>query len=109
MQSSVLTAPEAKVETIDPIIADLVPGYLEARRAELIELRECVRHCRLEKLSVLGHRLKGSGAGYGFPELTRLGAEIEDGATDQDLGRVAEAVRSLARYLESVRWVVRGG
>lgn len=106
MQSSVLTP---QVETIDPIIADLVPGYIEARRAELIELRECIKHCHLEKLAVLGHRLKGSGAGYGFPELTRLGAEIEDGANGQDLGRVAEAVRNLARYLDGVRWVVRGG
>lgn len=109
MQSSLLTAPEPQVETIDPIIADLVPGYLEARRAELIELRELVRDCDLEKLAVLGHRLKGSGAGYGFPELTRLGAEIEDSANDQDLGRVAESVRLLARYLDNVRWVVRGG
>ena len=108
MQSSVLNAPGAPVETIDPLIADLVPGYMEARRAELVELRECIRQCDLEKLAVIGHRLKGSGAGYGFPDLTRLGAEIEDGATGQDLGRVAEAVRALASYLDKVRWVVRG-
>ncbi len=91
------------------MIADLVPGYMDARRNELVELRECIRDCDLEKLRVIGHRLKGSGAGYGFPELTQLGGMIEDAAAEQDLGTVAEAVRRLRRYLKSVSWVVRDG
>ena len=109
MQTATVPATHAPVETIDPLIADLVPGYMDARRAELVDLREHIRTCDLEKLAGIGHQLKGSGAGYGFPELTRLGGLIEDAANDQDLGAAAKAVRDLARYLRDVRWVVREG
>lgn len=109
MQTMLRASSEPPVAEIDPLIADLVPGYMEARRKELDELRDCIRRCDLEKLRTIGHRLKGSGAGYGFPELTRLGARIEDAAADQDLGAVVEAVRELRVYLDGVRWVVRRG
>ena len=46
----------------------------------------------------LGHRLKGNGASYGFPEITAIGAQIEElGHTGQ-----LDAIRPLIAQLRRI-------
>ncbi|MEZ4416276.1 MAG: Hpt domain-containing protein [Gemmatimonadota bacterium] len=97
---------EPVVVKVDPVIADLVPGYLKARREEVQRISAAVQNADLGELQLIGHRLKGSGAGYGFPDITRLGAAIEDGAGAGDLAAVVRAVRGLVSYLDAVRLVM---
>ena len=51
---------------------------------------------------MLGHKLKGTGAGYGFEELTSLGGQIEKAATSRDAARVQMSVDALASYIENL-------
>ena len=57
-------------------------------------------------LGGLGHRLKGNGASYGFPEITELGAQIERlGKAGQleAIGPYVEQLRELHRSLSGTR------
>jgi len=51
----------------------------------------------------MGHDIKGVGAAYGFPALSRLGAELEEAAragTDEAVQRIAD---ELVWYVDHVR------
>jgi CheY-like chemotaxis protein len=81
---------------------DLVPGYLDKRRAEIAKYRQALSERDFETIRMLGHKMKGTGAGYGFAELTSLGGQIEKAAMSQDAGRVRTGVEALASYVENV-------
>ena len=93
---------DAIIVRVNRIIADLVPGYLDARRSEVDEIRRRIESGDLETLRVIGHQLKGSGEGYGFREITLLGAQIEDAAQRGDLRTIGEVADRLERYVRSV-------
>jgi HPt (histidine-containing phosphotransfer) domain-containing protein len=93
------------VVKVNAVIADLVPGYLEARHNELDEIWNRIAAADLDSLKVIGHRLRGSGEGYGFREITLLGAQIEDAAQAGDLHVVREATARLEEYVAVVSYV----
>jgi HPt (histidine-containing phosphotransfer) domain-containing protein len=82
-------------------LRDLIPRFLANRRMEVEQLRDAVARGDLEAARRIGHGLKGVGGGYGFDEISRLGAEIERRARagGQDLAALA---RELADYLDGV-------
>lgn len=84
------------VQDVPPDVADLVPGYLQNRRRDVRELREALLGGDLRRARRLGHRMRGSGGGYGFPEISRLGACIEEAAARLDAGALGRAVDALA-------------
>ncbi|MBF0188498.1 MAG: Hpt domain-containing protein [Magnetococcales bacterium] len=86
----------------DPDLEDIIPGYLENRRKELNELRTAVTGSDFETLRVLGHRMKGSGAGYGFKEITDIGRCIEERAKATDGSAIEAEIDRLEDYLQRV-------
>jgi len=48
----------------------------------------------------IGHNRKGTGAGYGFPRLTEIGAELEAAALRLDTSAIREQLEHLPVYLE---------
>ncbi len=85
-------------------VADLIPGFLKSIRLALEQVRKLLPEGRLDEIARHGHNLKGSGATYGFAEITRRGGEIESAARAGDAKTVDEASKELARYLDRVRW-----
>jgi len=65
---------------VDPALNELAAGYLDRRAADLPRLREMAVLRDHEGLAVAGHKLKGSGATYGFALLSRIGARLEEAA-----------------------------
>jgi HPt (histidine-containing phosphotransfer) domain-containing protein len=82
-------------------LRDLVPRFLANRRLDLEQLREAVARADFEEARRIGHSLRGVGGGYGFDEITRLGAEVERCAKAGG-GGLADLIVKLAQYLERV-------
>ena len=83
---------------------DLVPDYLANVRREMEILAKAdSRDCKAA--GRLGHDLKGSGEGYGFPEITRTGAALELAAMTADQNEIRNQIRALAAYLDRVEVV----
>jgi HPt (histidine-containing phosphotransfer) domain-containing protein len=103
------TAPSRCLEPIDVQMLsgfeELVPGYLERQRHEVFGMTSLLAAFDYERLRVLGHNLRGSGASYGFDELTRFGAELELAAEEADYDAVALQIPQLDDYLSRVRLV----
>ena len=81
-------------------LRDLIPRFLANRRSEIGRLREAASRGDFEEARRIGHILKGAGGGYGFDEITRLGAEIERHASRGE--DVRGPIEELAEYLEFV-------
>src|SRR5450755_1930645 len=61
-------------------LEDLIPEYLANRQADLLALAEAISQHEWQTIRVIGHGMKGSGAGYGFPTLSDIGANLENAA-----------------------------
>ena len=92
---------------IDPDLEELVPGFLENRRKDVATL-ECAAKAGDEKtVRLLGHRMKGDGGGYGFQEISQIGAALEQAATRQDWKVIVEKTEALTAFLAQVDVVYR--
>lgn len=85
---------------LDQIVQQLAPGYLAARKQEVPQMVELLALGDLARLRVLSHSLKGSGASFGFPELSRFGASLERYANESDVTAFREELNRLKDYLD---------
>jgi len=80
-------------------LAALVPGFLAGRRRDVLAIADALERADYESVRILGHNMKGSGAGYGFNRITEIGASLEQaaarGAREEIRARSAELVRYL--------------
>lgn len=83
-------------------LEDLVPDYLASIRRDIDTILADVEShdCHIARL--LGHHLKGSGEGYGFPEISRAGAAVEAAAMAVNQDEICAQIRALAAYLDRV-------
>lgn len=86
----------------DPDLADLIPGFLDNRRADVGAIRRALADGDFEKVRILGHSMKGAGGGYGFDGISEIGAALEAAGTDCDDGTAARETDALESYLERV-------
>ncbi len=80
----------------------LIPRYLDRRHKEIDTFRTQLAVGDFEALRIGGHSLKGSGGGYGFPDLTRIGALIETAAKAGDSEAITAALAEYADYMQRV-------
>ena len=88
-------------EADDSALAELLPQYFALCQKDLEQLKDACEFRRFGEIRVLGHNLKGSGGAYGFPELSRLGAEIEAAAKAGNEADVRSGIAQFAAFLSN--------
>ncbi len=83
-------------------IEELVPPYLTSVRREMGEILTGVESNDCEIARRLGHQFKGSGEGYGFPEITRTGAAVEAAAIAANEDEIRRQILALGAFLDRV-------
>jgi HPt (histidine-containing phosphotransfer) domain-containing protein len=53
-----------------------------------------------ELAQIIGHRLKGHGETFGFPQISAIGIKMEEAAIERNTGMLREAVMSLDESIE---------
>ena len=94
--------------TIDPDLADLVPGFLDNRRRDVAKLEALLASGNFADIRMIGHSMKGAGGGYGFDQITEIGDALERAALATDERVIRDGIDRLADYLARVD-VVLGG
>lgn len=87
---------------IDEEIKDLVPAYMEKRHTDLKNMKQLLEDGDFEELRNIGHKIKGSGGGYGFQGLTLIGAKIEAAAKEENKDMIAACLEMLDNFLQKV-------
>ncbi len=83
-------------------LEDIAPTFLENRRKDLRTLRVAVGAQDFATLQTLGHRMKGDGGGYGFDDISEIGARLEIAAKQEDRPAAEHCVAELEDFLNRV-------
>ena len=90
------------IVTVDAQIAALVPRFLANRAADADKIRAALAGADFEAVRAAAHAMKGAGGGYGFAEISRLGAAMEEGARQRDAAAIVALAASLETYLARI-------
>lgn len=85
----------------------LVPGFLARRDQEILDMAGLIERKDFRTIQDIAHRLKGNGAGFGFPLISDIGEDLELAAIAEDLSRVQYVFGQLVKYLADVRAALR--
>ncbi len=80
----------------------LIPDYVRAVKQYAGEMSSLLEAENFDSIRSVAHNIKGTGASYGFPELTHLAAALENSAKTADAGAVTWDLVELADFLERV-------
>lgn len=89
----------------DPKFADLMPGFLQNRRQDVVAMLDALDRGDLEVVESLGHDMKGAGGSYGFQAITDIGAALEQAAGSANTDTSRKWVGELSQYLDRVEIV----
>jgi CheY-like chemotaxis protein len=84
---------------LPPAVEELGPKYLRNRRADLETLNAALNKCDYNSIRVLGHNMKGSGGGYGFPRISEIGKRLELAAKSESGREIETEMTALSDYL----------
>ncbi|MCK4738550.1 MAG: Hpt domain-containing protein, partial [Deltaproteobacteria bacterium] len=80
----------------------LIPRYLEIIREDILAIDKALLEEDFLALSIKGHNMRGTGAAYGFEEISKLGGEIEASAVERDAVKIKATKDALALHLDSL-------
>jgi histidine phosphotransfer protein HptB len=90
---------------VEPELASLVPKFLDNRHKDVMSIRRALSNNDFESLAILGHSMKGCGGGYGFHEVTLIGAAIEEASKHRDAVTIENQANALSLYLSRLEIV----
>jgi PAS domain S-box-containing protein len=89
----------------NPKFTDLIPGFLQNRRHDVIAMRDALDRGDFEAVESLGHGMRGAGGSWGFQGITDIGAALEHAAKSADSDASRKWVGELSKYLDRVEIV----
>ena len=89
----------------NPRFTDLIPGFLQNRRHDVISILGALDRGDYETVESLGHGMRGAGGSWGFQGITEIGAALEQAAESADNEASRKWVNELSRYLDRVEIV----
>ncbi len=104
-QNSDTEQDENIIPRVDIELKELIPGFLENRHKDIQSILKALDQDDYETARILGHSMKGSGAGYGFDPITDIGRSIEQAANDRNPEEIRKRVDELLNYISRVKVV----
>jgi len=92
---------------VDPDLIDLIPDFLNRKRADLATMRSALSSGDLATIAAVGHKIKGEGGSFGFDTISEIGAALEQSGKKGDRDSAQRLVGDLSEYLEKVE-VIEG-
>lgn len=62
----------------DPEMGELIEDFVIGLTATVNQLRMAISQNDVELVKRIAHQMKGAGGGYGFPDLSQVGWELEN-------------------------------
>ena len=87
---------------VDKDLKELIPMFLENRSQNINELKELMKEKKFDEIENLGHKIKGSGGGYGFDRVTDLGRAIEEAAAEEKFHELQGLIDEFAEHIDRV-------
>lgn len=95
---------KTKIE-VDASLSDLIPAFLERKRADLNSIVSNSRFGNFEAITTIAHRFIGEGGSFGIDAITESGRKIEAAARAHQAKLVESLALRLLMYLASIEIV----
>lgn len=92
---------------VDLELEDIIPEYLESRRKDIVLFRDAMNRNDFVTVAQLAHNIKGSGGGYGFDLISKLGGDIEHASSERDATSIQKSLTDLDYYLNHIEVVYK--
>jgi len=83
-------------------IRALVAQYLVKRRVDVQRIYNCLNLGKLKEVASIGHNMKGTGVGFGLPDATKIGLNLEMAAKSGDVSAIRQETAALCELLGRV-------
>jgi CheY-like chemotaxis protein len=93
-------------QALSPAIRARRPVFLANRWRDLEKLQDALAVRDFAAIRTIAHNCKGIGAGYGFPEISSLGAELSTAAKAFDTDKLRESLGDFERCLVTASYSV---
>ncbi len=89
---------------VDPDYHEIILEFVDSIPAKIHSISDLKVRCAWDELRRVAHQLKGSGGGYGYPAISKLGGELEDAIKSErpasELNELADQLVSLLRRVQ---------
>jgi hypothetical protein len=75
------------------------PAFLANRWLDLAKMRDALASSDFATVQTIGHNCKGTGTGYGFPDISSVGSAIETAAKALHADEVEDSLREFERCI----------
>lgn len=96
---------ERVVLQISAEFEDLMPGFLEHRRQDVLQLTDALARDDFELIRGIGHGIKGAGGTYGLEMISAYGQMLEAEALQGNASEVRATVEALSDFLDRLQLV----
>ncbi len=79
-----------------------LPGYVERRQQDLEAMQASFQSKDWLDIQRVAHKIKGSGAPFGFPRLSEIAKNIEESATEKDAQKAEEYINQLLEEVKNI-------
>ena len=86
----------------DARLRHVIPSYLKNRRRDLDKIAAALDQADFTAIRDIGHKMSGTGGGYGFQQVTSIGRGLEAAAKQKNAARIRLHQAELERFLEQV-------
>ena len=86
----------------NPKFADLIPGFLQNRRQDVLAILDALHQGDYETVESLAHGMKGAGGSWGFQAITDIGAALQHASESADIDASRKSVGDMSNYLDRV-------
>ena len=92
---------------LDNDIREIIPMFLAHRARDVQTIRTALEQSDFETIQVLGHKMKGTGSGYGFDGISEMGDQLELAAKNREGPAIQQLLEKLVYYLDNLEivWV----
>ena len=91
-----------EIDVTDPIVLELLPGYIKHRKLEIFQLQRLLEESQYNKIRIIGHNLRGSGGLYGLPAISIFGENLEASAVANDVKALTAVIKDMQAYLDQI-------
>ncbi len=94
---------EEFVVRVEALFEDMIPDYLEHRKAEILNIHSALEREDFASLREIGHDIEGAAAAFGFNGMAQIGLSLRLAAAEGDHQGVQRQAEELSDYLDRVR------
>jgi len=87
----------------DPDMYDLVQEFVDGLGGRIGEFKQAYEQSDWDQLATLAHQLKGAGGSYGYPDLSSLGATMEQAFRAHSADQFAVWLDQLDHLIQAAR------